>query len=222
MWHCSIAARTSTPRRGGCSPSASRSSSTIRTRPTPRPTSTFVLEVAARETGSAPGRASDARRHSVPLQAHGLQGRVRGGAAPPEAGVSIRYCRPSLASSRSGSSYNLHPPLLRAMGLNRKLELGPWFPTPVLRGPCDASNSSGGLPFDPFGYAHVRREEQRLVGWYRGLVETALETLHAPRSYPLKAVELATLPDAIRGYEEIKLRNIARARARAEQLGVRL
>jgi indolepyruvate ferredoxin oxidoreductase len=36
------------------------------------------------------------------------------------------------------------------------------------------------------------------------------------------AVELARLPESIRGYEDIKLRSIARARERAEQLGVRL
>jgi indolepyruvate ferredoxin oxidoreductase len=37
-----------------------------------------------------------------------------------------------------------------------------------------------------------------------------------------RAVELARLPESIRGYEDIKLRSIAQARHRAEQLGVRL
>jgi indolepyruvate ferredoxin oxidoreductase len=48
----------------------------------------FVLEVAAREAaiGAEAGR-GDARGDPQPLQAHGLQGRVRGGAPPPQAGV---------------------------------------------------------------------------------------------------------------------------------------
>jgi indolepyruvate ferredoxin oxidoreductase len=60
----------------------------------------------------------------------------------------------------------------------------------------------------------VRREERRLVPWYRELVMGALaepdEGAHAA------AVGLARLPEAIRGYEEIKLRSIAAVRADAE------
>jgi indolepyruvate ferredoxin oxidoreductase len=67
-----------------------------------------------------------------------------------------------------------------------------------------------------FGYAHVRREERRLIGWYRGLVEQALERLTPETESTV--LEIARLPDAIRGYEEIKLRNIAAAEERAASL----
>jgi indolepyruvate ferredoxin oxidoreductase len=71
-----------------------------------------------------------------------------------------------------------------------------------------------------FGYAQVRREERRLIGWYRGLVEQALERLTPETESTV--LEIACLPDAIRGYEEIKLRNIAAAEARAGELVSRL
>jgi indolepyruvate ferredoxin oxidoreductase len=61
-----------------------------------------------------------------------------------------------------------------------------------------------------FGYAAVRRVERALVGEYRALVERALNHL-SPDTYE-RAVELAQLPDMIRGYEHVKLRNIRRFR----------
>jgi indolepyruvate ferredoxin oxidoreductase len=77
-----------------------------------------------------------------------------------------------------------------------------------------------GTPFDVFGYAAVRREERRLVPWYRTLVEEALDRL-TPENAPV-VTELARVPDAIRGYEEIKLKSVAAARSRADELLGRL
>jgi indolepyruvate ferredoxin oxidoreductase len=110
--------------------------------------------------------------------------------------------------------YNLHPPMLRALGLKRKLRLGPWF-TPALRG-LSRLRRLRGTPFDPFGYARVRREERRLVGWYVGLVRSALTEL-TPDNHDA-VVAIAQLPDRIRGYEEIKLKSIADAEERAAVL----
>ncbi|HEY8369911.1 MAG TPA: indolepyruvate ferredoxin oxidoreductase family protein, partial [Thermodesulfobacteriota bacterium] len=112
-------------------------------------------------------------------------------------------------------SYNLHPPLLRAMGLRRKLRLGPWFrpALAMLRG----LKGLRGTPLDPFGRAEVRRVERALPAEYRGLVDRAL----AARDYDT-AVALAELPDMVRGYEEIKLRSVAAFRAKAAELVARL
>jgi indolepyruvate ferredoxin oxidoreductase len=114
--------------------------------------------------------------------------------------------------------YHLHPPVLRALGLKRKLALGPWV-TPVLRA-LRWLRRVRGTPLDVFGYAHVRREERRLIGWYRGLVESALDHLN-PQTYDL-AVEIARLPDGVRGYESIKLSNLASVQRRAAGLAERL
>ncbi|HUN33533.1 MAG TPA: DUF6537 domain-containing protein, partial [Trebonia sp.] len=109
-------------------------------------------------------------------------------------------------------AYNLHPPVLRALGMNRKIALGPWFDGPlrVLR----AARRVRGSRLDPFGYAAVRRTERALITEYRVAIEQALA---AAPDHPL-AVELAGLPDMVRGYEEIKLGNVAAYRARQREI----
>src|SRR5690606_18242061 len=102
------------------------------------------------------------------------------------------------------ASWKLHPPLLRALGLRRKLTLGPWFrPALVaLRG----MRRLRGTPFDLFGRTRVRRIERELVREYAALVEDVAARL-TPDNLPL-AVRLADLPDLVRGYEDVKLRNV--------------
>jgi indolepyruvate ferredoxin oxidoreductase len=112
-------------------------------------------------------------------------------------------------------AYNLHPPLLRALGLKQKLKLGPWFSS--VFGVLARMKMLRGTPLDPFGFAAVRRVERQLPGEYRSLVEKALVGL-SPESHE-RAVKLAGLPDLIRGYEEIKLRNVQRFRDEVRALG---
>jgi indolepyruvate ferredoxin oxidoreductase len=110
-------------------------------------------------------------------------------------------------------SYNLHPPLLRKLGVTRKIRLGPWFRMPlrilarlkVLRG----------TPLDIFGMTAHRREERRLAEWYRKLIEDIIATL-TPETLP-GALELAALPEQIRGYEQIKQESILRVKQLASE-----
>jgi indolepyruvate ferredoxin oxidoreductase len=115
-------------------------------------------------------------------------------------------------------AFNLHPPLLRAMGLKRKLKLGGWF-VPAFRS-LRGMRRVRGTRLDPFGRAEVRRVERELIREYEELVDEAL-TLLTPDTHAT-AVELLELPDLIRGYEDIKLRNVALYRKRAEALRKRL
>jgi indolepyruvate ferredoxin oxidoreductase len=110
--------------------------------------------------------------------------------------------------------FMLHPPLLRALGLKRKLKLGPWF-MPAFRA-LRRMKRLRGTPVDVFGYAKVRRVERALIGEYRALVERSLEQLRPETRSTV--VKIAALPDVVRGYEEIKLRNVERYRAEAEKL----
>jgi indolepyruvate ferredoxin oxidoreductase len=114
--------------------------------------------------------------------------------------------------------FNLHPPVLRALGMKRKLKLGRWF-VPAFRA-LRRMRRLRGSALDPFGYAKVRRIERGLVGEYERLVGEALAHLD-PDTHGI-ALELCELPDVIRGYEEIKLRNVALFRKRAEPLRKRL
>ena len=110
--------------------------------------------------------------------------------------------------------YQLHPPVLRALGMTRKIGLGPWF-RPGFR-LLAAGRRLRGTPFDPFGRTQVRRTERTLVGEYRALVGQLLSGL-TTANHAL-AVEIAGLPDLVRGYEEIKLRNVTAYRDRAAEL----
>ena len=77
-----------------------------------------------------------------------------------------------------------------------------------------------GTRLDPFGRAEVRRVERELIAEYEQMIAEALAGL-SPETHAT-AVELLELPDVIRGYEEIKLRNVALFRKRAEPLRRRL
>ncbi len=102
----------------------------------------------------------------------------------------------------------LHPPVLRTLGLKRKISLGP-FQRPALAA-LKAMRRLRGTPLDLFGYAKVRRIERELIVEYRTLMETELDEL-TPERYE-RAVRLAGLPDVIRGYEDVKLAGIERFR----------
>ncbi len=71
----------------------------------------------------------------------------------------------------------LHPPLMRALGLERKLKLGAWF-VPAFRA-LYRMRRLRGTRLDPFGKAKVRRVERELVGEYEALVAEALDLRHA-------------------------------------------
>lgn len=105
--------------------------------------------------------------------------------------------------------WQLHPPILRAVGISRKLSLGPWFRPAfwVLH----RMRKLRGTRFDLFGYTALRRLERRLVDEYVELVLDLSNRLDAA-SLGL-AVEIAALPDMVRGYESIKERNVESYRA---------
>ena len=121
-----------------------------------------------------------------------------------------------VASVRAGMDgavrFRLHlaPPLLArrdpVTGRPRKREFGSWVlgVFRVLR----LFRGLRGTPLDPFGYSAERRAERRLIGDYEALVRELLAGLSPPKL--LQAVELAVLPDQVRGYGPIKMVAIAR------------
>jgi len=117
-------------------------------------------------------------------------------------------------SGRVAIRYQLHPPVLRALGLRKKLSLGRWV-EPLFR-LLVALRGLRGTALDPFGRAAVRRLERELPGWYAGLLAEARPLLTAATQTRVAA--LWSLPDDIRGYEALKVESAARARARAGEL----
>jgi indolepyruvate ferredoxin oxidoreductase len=113
-------------------------------------------------------------------------------------------------------TYKLHPPMLKALGREKKIGMGPR--THVVLRVLARARWLRGTPLDPFGHSHVRRTERRLVAHYERTIHDLLESL-TPDSYE-RAVAIASAPDLIRGYEEVKIRNIAVYSARLMELGV--
>jgi indolepyruvate ferredoxin oxidoreductase len=113
-------------------------------------------------------------------------------------------------------SYQLHPPVLRALGRTRKMSFGP--------GTHGALRALARMRFlrgtvaDPFGYLHVRKVERALRDHYRALVADLARELTAETHD--RAVRIAELPDLVRGYEEVKLGNVERYLAALRDLGV--
>jgi indolepyruvate ferredoxin oxidoreductase len=63
-----------------------------------------------------------------------------------------------------------------------------------------------GTPLDPFGRTEVRRAERQLLADYLELVERLLPKLATD---PDECARVAGLVDQVRGYEDVKLRNLA-------------
>ena len=111
--------------------------------------------------------------------------------------------------SASRRSYRLHPPVLRAAGMKRKVALGSWF-RPIL-GLLRALRRVRGTCLDVFGLQHMRRIERELIDEYRESINAALGLLNEENLAEVH--RLAERPDTVRGYEGVKLANVERYRA---------
>ncbi|MCG3170920.1 MAG: hypothetical protein CALGDGBN_02491 [Pseudomonadales bacterium] len=117
---------------------------------------------------------------------------------------------------------HLAPPLLARRdphtGVPRKREFGPW----VLRvfAALVPLRRLRGTRFDVFGYSAERREERRLIADYEMLVGRVLERLD--RDHFDTAVELAALPQSIRGFGHVKAASVRKVRAREQRLLAKL
>ncbi len=90
------------------------------------------------------------------------------------------------------------------MGMTNKLSLGSWI-NPGFR-TLHRMRKIRGTKLDVFGYHHIRKMERELITEYRETIEQLLHLLN-PHSLTA-AVEIAELPDLIRGYEQIKVANV--------------
>lgn len=108
----------------------------------------------------------------------------------------------------------LHPPMLRAMGMKNKLSLGSWV-NPGFK-TLHRMRRIRGTKLDIFGYHHIRKMERDLIDEYRTVIETLLQDLTP--STLAAAVDIAALPDMIRGYEQIKVTNVEAYHRRLSEL----
>ncbi len=112
-------------------------------------------------------------------------------------------------------TYHLHPPMLRAIGMDRKIKFDKTG-EPAFKALLKMKRLRG-TKLDPFGYAEVRKVEREMIPEFEAALDTLAGKLTAANLD--EAVAIATLPDQVRGYEDIKL---PRAKAYRAELAERL
>ncbi|MDP7392872.1 MAG: 2-oxoacid:acceptor oxidoreductase family protein, partial [Alphaproteobacteria bacterium] len=114
--------------------------------------------------------------------------------------------------------FHLAPPLLTRRdpdtGLPKKMEIGEWI-LPMFRMLAKLKFLRG-TPFDPFGYSAERKNERELIADYVTTIEALLRDL-TPNNHAT-AIDIAALPEQIRGYGHVKESNISLAKARQREL----
>jgi len=113
--------------------------------------------------------------------------------------------------------FNLAPPLFAkkdAKGHLVKAEFGSWMWSAFKL--LAKLKGLRGTAFDVFGYTAERRMERALVTEYRDMIEALLPSLDATNH--AVAVELAGLPEQIRGFGHVKEQAVAEYRVRKQEL----
>ncbi|MGI9284799.1 MAG: indolepyruvate ferredoxin oxidoreductase family protein, partial [Pseudomonadales bacterium] len=115
-------------------------------------------------------------------------------------------------------SFNLAPPMIskrnQATGHLIKREFGPWI-LKAFAILVRFKHLRGGK-WDIFGYSQERKQERQLISDYEATIAELLPILQ-PENHSI-AVQIATLPDQIRGYGHVKEQNIAKAKEQSERL----
>jgi indolepyruvate ferredoxin oxidoreductase len=118
--------------------------------------------------------------------------------------------------------FHLAPPMLASLdpatGRPRKRRFGPWMmgAFKVLA----RLKALRGTPLDPFGYSQERKLERQLIRDYEALLDEIAQRL-GPATHAT-AVELAALPQAVRGFGPVKQQALATIEARRAKLLDRL
>ncbi len=120
----------------------------------------------------------------------------------------------AMAADGGTIAWKLHPPMLRALGLDRKISIGAWA-APGIRALARGKRFRG-TPVDPFGLAKVRRVERALVPEFLDAMHTVLDSASGDRIE--RALGIVEAVDLVRGYEDIKLANVERFRAKVGEL----
>jgi indolepyruvate ferredoxin oxidoreductase len=115
-------------------------------------------------------------------------------------------------------TFHLAPPLLArrdpVTGHLRKRTFGPWM-MPAFK-LVARFKALRGTPFDIFGRSEERRRERRLITEYRQTIDELVSSL-TPDNHAL-AVEIASLPEHIRGFGHVKERHLEEVSAREAEL----
>ena len=175
--------------------------------------SDLVAKVRAAEESRAPGRtglADAVARNLFKLMAYKDEYEV---ARLYTDGTFAKQIESSFEPGNLRFEFHLAPPLLarvdKITGEPRKMSFGPWMMKAF--GILRKFKRLRGTMLDPFGYTAERRTERKLIADYEAMLSEVLGKLDAD-NHPL-AVGLAVIPEKIRGFGHVKLRNLKTAKA---------
>ncbi len=178
---------------------------------------TFVERVAAAEKAKAPGRtdlAEAVARSLFRLMAYKDEYEVARLYTDPTFMAKVR--RQFAGNYRL--KFHLAPPIASARdpetGELQKREYGPWM-IHVFRVLAKLKGLRG-TRFDIFGRTEERRMERQLIADYMATIENVLSELGAG-NHGL-AVQIAEVPDEMRGFGHVKERNVAKAKRKEQAL----
>jgi indolepyruvate ferredoxin oxidoreductase len=115
-------------------------------------------------------------------------------------------------------TFHLAPPLFAerdpATGQLKKREYGAWV-MPAFRMLASLRRLRG-TRLDIFGYTAERRMERRLIGEYEATIDSVLASLDQDNH--AMAVQIAAVPETMRGFGHVKEKNVKAAKAREASL----
>ncbi len=115
-------------------------------------------------------------------------------------------------------TFHLAPPLFAdrdpTTGQLKKSEYGAWV-MPMFRILASLKRLRG-TRLDIFGYSEERRMERRLIGEYQATIDEVLATLD--QNNHALAVQIASVPETMRGFGHIKEKNVKAAKEREASL----
>jgi indolepyruvate ferredoxin oxidoreductase len=118
-------------------------------------------------------------------------------------------------------NYHLAPPLLAKRNNKGELVKKKYGPS-MLTGFKLLAKLKGlrGTAWDVFGYSHERKTERALIGEYKASIDEVLRLLRTDNAHT--ALEIARIPEQIKGFGHVKERNLVAARTKWTMLMAQL
>ncbi len=108
----------------------------------------------------------------------------------------------SIGGAGAKVTWKLHPPLLRALGMDSKIGIDQRIGRPMMAALARGKRLRG-TALDPFGRTKLRRVERALISEYRATLERLATELSAESIERATGVARAAME--VRGYEDLKL-----------------
>jgi len=177
-----------------------------------------VRKVESDRLGGATKLAEAVARHYFKLLAYKDEYEVARLHSDPAFRARIAAQFEGIEGKRYKLNFYLAPPLFAkpdpVTGKVKKMRFGPWMMTAF--GALAKLKFLRGTALDLFGATAERRTERALIGEYEKLIDELLGKLAADNH--AVAVQLASLPEEVRGYGHVKERHLAAARTKWAEL----